>query len=350
MAEELRGRLRRLAEVRPERGRVLSVFLDLDPARFAMGPARATEINSVMNEATRRVEDVEAIDHAAKEALRGDLERVRAALTDPELPRADTHGAAVYACAEAGLFEVIRLPQPIETRAVVDFRPVLEPLVRRENGDRWAVLLSNRQTARIFSGTADGLEETDRVTGDVHGQHDQGGWSQARYQRSVEQDVLRHLAQAADVLFGRFKQQPFDHLLIGSPQELAGEVEQRLHPYLVARIAGRIRVDVENVGADEVRAAAAPVVEEHEREVERQALDRLRAGVGRGERAAAGADDVMEALEQSRVEILLLADDYDGAEREEAIEQALAQSAEVIVVRHHDDLVVHGGIGAVLRF
>jgi peptide chain release factor subunit 1 len=350
MAAEPHGRLRRLAELRPERGRVLSVFLDLDPGRFATAPARATEINSVMNEAARLVADVEVLDHAAKEELRGDLERVRAALTDPDLPRADTHGAAVYACAPAGLFEVVRLSQPVETRAVVDSRPVIEPLVRSAAGDRWEVLLANRQTARIFSGTADGLKETDRVTGDVHGQHDQGGWSQARYQRSVEQDVLRHLVHAADVLFGRFKRAPFDHLVIGSPQELGGEIEQRLHPYLVERIAGRIRVDVEHASADEVRAAAAPVVEQHEREVERGALDRLRAGVGRGERAATGGADVLAALEQSRVEILLLAEDYDGADRDEAIELALAQSAAVILVRHHDELVVHGGIGAVLRF
>ena len=99
-----------------------------------------------------------------------------------------------------------------------------------------------------------------------------------------------------------------------------------------------------------MRAAAAPAVEQHERAVERGALDRLRAGVGRGERAATGGADVLAALEQSRVEILLLAEDYDGAERDEAIELALAQSAAVILVRHHDDLVVHGGIGAVLRF
>ena len=33
------------------------------------------------------------------------------------------------------------------------------------------------------------------------------------------------------------------------------------------------------------------------------------------------------------------------------MELALAQSADVLIVRHHDELAVaHGGIGAVLRF
>ena len=35
---------------------------------------------------------------------------------------------------------------------------------------------------------------------------------------------------------------------------------------------------------------------------------------------------------------------------EPAIEKAIEQSANALVVRHHDDLVPLGGIGAVLRF
>ena len=58
----------------------------------------------------------------------------------------------------------------------------------------------------------------------------------------------------------------------------------------------------------------------------------------------------MAALEQARVECLLLADGFDAPERERAIEQAITQSADVLVVRHHDDLEQYGGIGAVLRF
>jgi len=66
--------------------------------------------------------------------------------------------------------------------------------------------------------------------------------------------------------------------------------------------------------------------------------------------ASAGADAVMAALEQARVDILLLAEDFAGPERDAAIELAIGQSAEILVARHHEDLVLHGGVGAVLRF
>ena len=51
-----RGRLRRLAELRPEHGKVLSVFFNLDPSEFATPAARATEINSVVTAAQHQVD------------------------------------------------------------------------------------------------------------------------------------------------------------------------------------------------------------------------------------------------------------------------------------------------------
>src|SRR5215212_10501414 len=225
-----RGRLRRLAELRPERGRVLSVFFNLDPSEFATPAARATEVNSVVTAAARKVDEAEGLDHDARQALRADVDRVRAVLRGSDVASNGTHGLAVFACGPADVLEVVRLPHPIESRAIVDHHACVEPLVRSDSSERWCVLLVNRKTARIFTGTASELQETDRIEGDTHGQHDQGGWSQARYQRSVEQEKLNHLGHALDTLFTRFKRRPFDHLVVGAPDELVAEVESRLHP------------------------------------------------------------------------------------------------------------------------
>jgi peptide subunit release factor 1 (eRF1) len=82
---------------------------------------------------------------------------------------------------------------------------------------------------------------------------------------------------------------------------------------------------------------------------------------------------VLDALNQARVETLLIGENFrasgrvdfeaglllpEGAESgepvedivEPAIEKAIEQSATAMVVRHHDDLGSLGGIGAVLRF
>src|SRR5829696_1794796 len=339
-----RGRLRRLAELRPQRGLVLSVFFNLDPSEFATPAARATELNSVVTAAARKVEEAEGLEHEERQALRADVER------GSEVASNGTHGLAVFAYGPEDVLEVVRLPHPIESRAIVDDHACVEPLVRTDSSERWCVLLVNRKTARIFVGTAAGLDEVDHIEGDTHRQHDQGGWSQSNYQRSVEQEKLNHLGHALATLFARFKRRPFDHLVVGAPDELVAEVEERLHPYLRGRLAGRVGIDVENSSPADVRAAAATVVERHVAGVEREALDRMAQGIGRGDRGVSGPDAVMEALEQARVEILLLAPDFDAPELDDALEKAIRQSAQVLVVRHHDDLVMHAGIGAVLRF
>jgi peptide chain release factor subunit 1 len=346
-----RGRLRRLAEVRPQRGLVLSVFFNLDPSEFATPAARSSEVTSVLTQAAHKADEAaERLGHEERQALKADLERVRVVLSTSDLAQNGTRGVAVYACGPADLLEVVRLPHPVESRAVVDETPLVEPLLHGSVDEEWCVLLVNRRVARIFCGPATGLEEIEHVEDDTHGQHQQGGWSQARYQRSVEQEKLTHVQRSLDALFGHYKRSAFDHLVLGAPEDLANEVMDRLHPYLRERLVGRIGIDVENTSADEVQAAAAKVVEAKVAAKEREALDRMAEGVGRGGRGAAGIEDVMAALEQARVECLLIADGFDAPERESAIEQAITQAAKVMVVRHHDDLEQYGGIGAVLRF
>jgi len=342
-----RGRLRRLAEVRPERGRVLSVFLNLDPAQFGTPAARSSAITSVLTEAAHRVEDAAALEHDEREALKADLDRVRETLGG-DIASDGARAVAVFACQDADLLEVVALSHPVDSRVVLERAAYIEPLVEDADRERWLVILANRRNARLFAGDGEAFEETDRIEDDVHSQHDQGGWSQARYQRGVEKEKDDHLTHVADVAFMAYKRRGFDRVLLGAPDELSGQLEQRLHSYVRERVAGRVHVDVENSSADDVATAARAAVQDWRRGCEREALDRLAEAVGRGERGAAGREAVDEALEQARVDTLLIAEGYEDAEP--AIERALEQSARLVVVRHHDDLGPLGGIGALLRY
>src|SRR3954447_7415435 len=379
---ELRAdRLRELATLRPDGARVLSVFLNLDPAEFAEPPARASEIRSVVDELRRVARDSNGLAHDAKVALREDVDRIEDYLSS--FTPKGAHGLVVYACGPAGLFEVIRLPRPIETRAVIDDSPLIEPLAELIGTGSWCVVLVNRQTGRMFVGDRERLDEVDVIVDDVHGQHKQGGLSQARYQRSVDGDVQDHLRNVASAAFTRFKRARFDNLLIGGPQETVTDFEAKLHAYLQERVAGRIDLDVENSSVDDVHSAAAAKIEEFERKRERHALDRLSEGLSKGTRAAAGLEDVLEALNERRAEILLLEPGYQAAGCtcpqcgwvgpidggscpadgtpvecrdsvvESAVELAVVQSADVLVMRdedHQRELQSHGQIAAVLRF
>jgi peptide chain release factor subunit 1 len=377
-ANELtRERLRDLAATRPG-GKVLSLFVNLDPREFAAPPAKETQVRSVLDRAAAVIREDEALSQDDRKALRDVLDGARERLVDG-LDGQGAHGLAVYA--GDGLFEVVKLPQPVEHEPVVAEGPFIEPLAELSHGERWAVLLVNRRMARLFEGGIDGLQEVAGTARPTKNQHSQGGWSQARYERSVEREKEWHFDDAATLAFEVLHDELPDGLILGGPSEVVADFEHGLHPYLRARLAGRIDVDVENTGPDAVHAAAAPLIEARAQQLVEEALDRLRAGLGRPDgRAVAGLDAVLEALHERRVEHLLVDAGYhpagtvcpscemlhaegvatcpaDGTATEAvpdvleaAMERAIGQDAEVRILRDRPDLGPHGHIAATLRF
>jgi peptide subunit release factor 1 (eRF1) len=368
-------RLRQLARVRPAGHKVLSLYLNLDPSEFPTPRDRAVELESLLDTADRGLR-ADSLDHAQKEQLKRDLERVRAYFKE-EFEAKGTRGVVVFAATGADLFEVVTLPTPISSEVVIDDSPFIEPLTSAPGEDGYCVLLINRQLARILIGGASGMREVANIVDDVHRWHDQGGWSQARYQRGIVKETRDHIKHAADELFKRFQRGEVQRLIIGTPEEMKGEIESSLHSYLRDRVAGWIEIDVKSTPAQVAKETAA-VIEHDESERERLWLDRLKSGLGRNERAVAGLAATLEALNERRVEGLLIqrgfreggyataASDFLSTEPgesptgenlvrhedviEPAIESALEQSAEIVVVRHHPDLESVGSIGAVLRF
>jgi peptide chain release factor subunit 1 len=343
-----RERLRRLADTRPAEGKVLSLFVNLDPREFATAAARSTEIRSLLDRASRQVRDDESLTREERAALRADLERLQAEIANGGLDAKGAHGVAVFASGPAGLFEMLKLSEPIEHDPVIADTPFIAPLTAIGPSERWCVLLVNRRTARLFCGASGELAEIELIRDDVPGRHDQGGWSQANYQRSIDKDAADHLKRSAEVAFARLKTDLPAGILVGAPQELVNDFESELHPYLRERLAGRLDIDVEHSTVEEVNRAAARHIERATQAKQDAALARLAEEFGAGTgRAASGLEDVLAALEEQRVETLLI---DAGFEAEDAVERALAQSADVHVLRDRPELASHGHIAAVLRF
>jgi peptide chain release factor subunit 1 len=372
-----RGELRRLAEVRLDRPIVLSLYLDLDPARFATPPARATAVRSLLDEAERRLRERDGLTHRDRADLHASLDRA-AGLLENDLPTEGAQSVAVFAANASGLFEVLALPRPVPSRVAIGRSPLVGPLARLERRERWCVALVSRRDARIFRGSPGSLREVEQIHDVVFGQHDQGGWSQSRYQRGIEKEKDDHLKHTAEALMKHFKRRPFQRLVMGGPREVVADFESKLHDYLSGRVAGRIDIDVDTATPDKVLQKTQPLFEAMEEEREAAALDRL----GNGGRAAMNLDEVLQALNERRVECLVLDERFtapgttcpecgwlgpggdttcpvDGTELERlddlaeaAIELTLQQSAEVLAVRRRREELEQraGGVAALLRF
>jgi peptide chain release factor subunit 1 len=375
-----RDRLRRLAEARVGDAKVLSLYLNLDPREFATPAARSTEVRSLLDRAGRLVrEESEHLTHGQKASLQSDLERVADELGNGSGTKG-AHGLAIFSASAAGLFDMLRLSQPVDHDPVIADSPYLAPLTMIGPPEWWCVVLVNRRTARLFCGSENALEEAELIDDGVRNRHDQGGWSQANYQRSVDKDIQDHLKHVAEVVFARMKSKLPDGLLTGGPPETLSDFEGTLHPYLRERLAGRVDLDVENSSLEDVRRAAAERIEAVRRERDDTALARLAEAYGANGRAAAGLSDVLVAVHEQRIETLLVDQGYttpgvvcpqcgwlggkgfsecqaDGTpvERREdivevVIERAIRQDAGVHVLRDRPELASHGHIAALLRF
>jgi peptide subunit release factor 1 (eRF1) len=229
-------------------------------------------------------------------------------------------------------------------------RAALEPLAEALPGPRWAVALVSRKHGRIFTGTDVGLAEVSDIDDEVHRRHSQGGWSQARYQRGIEKEEKDHIGHVCRRLFAQHSSRPIDRLAIGGPAEIWPLVDAELHPYLRERLAGHIEVDVDHPSAEQVLAHAGAVMAKDRARREREAIGRVMEGLGTGNKSVAGPDEVLAALDDRRVATLLVSKGAAAEDRfEQAVENALAQSAEIVVVES-EALDSLGNVAALLRY
>lgn len=372
--------LRELSQLRAGEESFLSFYLDLDPSRFATAPARASEADSLLDAAHREIETGQR-PHAELMALRDGLQRARGTLTDLGPLAEGARALALFVCTPLEVDRALRLPHPTRSGVVLGQGPFIAPLFEEGPRGRVCVLLVDERSARVLVGAPEALREGVSFGDDVHGHQSQGGWSQARYQRSEHEEVRGHLRHVARVLQDLLKIWPFQRLLVACSEPLWPRVVEALHPDVRARLHNeRMRLDEADATLQQVRDAATSQLADERRAREEELLGALREHLGREDaRAVAGLQDVLGALVQRRVGVLLYDEGrqapgvrcarcgwmdlegrvcpVDGSELqgrenivEDALQAAVAQDAEVVALRERPDLGPLGGVAALLRF
>ena len=292
--------LERLSDLQVHGHPVLSAYVDLDPSRFPTPAARDAQLGSLLADAQH---------DAAEKDLGGvqeDVDHIQAMLhSDPTIVEEHARWRSSPA-PKQGILDAVRLPSPVEPMAVVDTVPWLEPLAGIAAPGDWGVAVVSRRSARLLRGGPGGLAQFVAIHDQLHRRHAQGGWSQARFQRGIEEEVAWHVRGVADRLLRAHRRRPFEHLVIIASDELRPVIEHSLHHDLTDVLAGTVNADLEHASVEQIMRAVGPVIEETERDRERALVAVLEQGLGTGGTAAAGLDEVLSMLEQQRVDTLLV--------------------------------------------
>ncbi len=270
---ELDGELlRRLAEWDTKGGPVSSFYMNVDGKWYP----RKHELMVKGEDLTRELEQqAGSLDKTARASVARDCQRILEWLET--LDRKGIRGIALFSSSRAKLWEELALSRPVRDRASVDERPqVLQLEALFETYESFCTVIVDREKARVFLAKMGRIEEQTDIFHDVPGQHDQGGWSQARYQRHIEDHVQQHLKDVCESLLRFFKRRRFDHLILAGPSELLPEFERYLHDYLKQRIAMRTTLSMTATAAEVLERSLA-VEEAIEAERERYTVERLMA-------------------------------------------------------------------------
>ena len=369
--------LRDLAGFRARKGCAISMFLDLDPSSAATAAELSTKINSLLDVAEKReAAQRDRLTHEEREGLKADFERIRT-FFDSDFSRDGARGFALFCAGLEGVWRTLPLPEPVRDSVGVGPTFSLAPLAPLVGRDGAIVAVVGRERGELFRLRAGRLEEVVDRTEEEPGRHDQGGWSQARYQRHIENLVFKHLRGVAEELDVLERRTGADVVVVSS-EETRAEFARLLSKEVEKAIVGWTQAEA-HAGPPELLVAAKPVLEEARARREREKLERWREEAGRGGRAAAGWSETLESASDGRVETLLFQEDahrpawecpkcgrasaeagecpVDGTRLEGrddgldlALQRTLTNGGSAWAVREHHDLEPVEGIGALLRF
>src|SRR3990170_1894748 len=266
--------LRELAAFRAAKGCAVSFYLDLDPRVLPTAGEAETRVNSLLAEVSRRTSSDE-LTHGQKEGLRADAERLRR-YYEQELVREGVRGLAVFAADLDNLWRPLPLADPVGDKVKVTEELYLMPLVPLVGrGDGALVAVVGRERGEIFRLRGGTLEPVADRTEEQPGRHDQGGWSQSRYQRHIENLVLEHLRDVADELDRRVRRGDTDRVVVVASEETRAEFMDLLAKETRDAVIGTTSAEA-HAGPHELLAAAVPFLDESRVRFEQEGLGRWR--------------------------------------------------------------------------
>ena len=369
-------RLRELAAFRTDNGCAISLYLNLDPSEVPTPGDAQSRMNALLNEAAKT--DRSDLTHDARRGLQADFDRI-ARWFDDDFERDGAQGLAIFAASLDNFWDTLSLPEPVRDSVRVGrdfYLAPLVPVVARTDGTIVAVV--GREQGQLYRLRAGRLEPIADQFEEQPGRHDQGGWSQARYQRHIEKLVQEHLKGVAEELDRSRRRLHSPKIVLVCSEETRSEFTEELSKEAQDALVGWTQAEA-HASTAELLEAVAPVLEQSQAKDEAETLARWREEAGRNGRAASGWAQTLEAASDGRVDLLLFQKGTDRpaypcsacgrASLEEgncpldgtrldcveagldlAVHQTLAHGGAVWAIRHHEDLAPVEGIGALLRY
>ncbi len=285
--------LRELAEMSGPDRAFLSVYLSTpDAARSLSGRF----------ERLRRALRTESTDRSEREHFEENVRLVENHLARHPLK---SGSLCLFACWALDFFRAIPLNVPVQDRVWIDSSPYIRPLAElQEEYENVAVVVVDNKKARIFMVASATAGEAEQIRGNVKNHVRKGGWSQQRYERRRDKQLLLYAREIVNALQRLSQDESFRRIILVGGKEIIDIIRDNL-PKALAAMAADKALDLHK-GGDAVHRDIMELFFEQERRSEVDLWERIRDEYLRGGLAAAGLTDVVEAARQGRAETVIV--------------------------------------------
>ena len=301
LATTIEEPLARLVAFEPTTFPVLSVYLNTQPGQHG----RTHDAAPYLHREFKALASTWAASSPERQSFDVDVERIASYATDKIDPAAN--GVAIFACWGAGeFFEAIQLTTPVGDNRVYAYnQPHLYPLARiDEQYPRYAAVLTDTNTARIFVFGLGQVIDAEEVKGKKAHRVKVGGWSQARYQRRVGNAHQEHAKEVIDRLAQIVREDKVNYIILAGDQVVIPLLQEHLPPELVSMVEV-MKLDI-HASEQDVLTATLKELQGQEARTAAEKVDRLMKQYRARGLAVVGPQETLEALAGGQVEELLI--------------------------------------------
>jgi peptide subunit release factor 1 (eRF1) len=292
--------IQELAAFEPSAFPVISLYLDLSPNQHGRDQ-HASFVRKGLAERLRALRP-NTPEHASFER---DAERIEAYLRD-ELDRS-ANGLALFACSGLNFFDAVQIGAPLDRHSLfVGPVPHLYPLVRLvDQYPRYAAVMLDTNHARIFVFGLNTVEREADVAGQKTRRVSVGGWSQARYQRHVENFQQQNVKEVVETLDRIVADEGIGHIVVVGHEVAVPLLRQELPQRLSGKLVDVIKLE-QHASADAVLQATLEALRTKDAETDAERVTQMLDAWRAGGLAVAGPAATLEALQLGQVDELLI--------------------------------------------
>lgn len=293
--------LAKLVDFEPTTLPVLSVYLNAQPDRHGRTP----DLRPFLEREFKSLAHTWQAGDAERESFDRDVERILAFI-EGNLENS-MNGLALFACSGKELFETIQLAAPIsEHRVYVYNQPHLYQLALIDDENpRYAAVITDANRARIFVFGLGRKLDDDKITGKKMHRVKVGGWSQARYQRRVENAQQQHAKEVAEHLTQIVREDRVTQIVIAGDSETIAVLMEELPQEIRGMVVEGPKL-ANNAPEQEIFFATIETIKEESAKTEADAVQRLIEAYRARGLAVVGPEATLEALTNGQVDELLL--------------------------------------------